>query len=63
MFKLMDLTNSAHGYHEYDLIARRLFVWGYIYPFIEAALGILYILNTNTPLLHAMTFVLSVLVA
>ena len=34
-FKLMDLQGFAHGYASYDLLAKKVPVYGYIYPFIE----------------------------
>lgn len=40
-FKLMDLGGFAHGYATYDLLAQRWFGYGYIYPFIELAFGLL----------------------
>lgn len=40
-FKLMDLEGFAHGYATYDLLARRWSGYGYVYPFIELAFGLL----------------------
>lgn len=34
-FKLLDLQGFAEGYATYDLIAKRLFAYGFLYPFIE----------------------------
>ncbi len=34
-FKLLDLKGFAEGYRMYDLLAQRLPVYSYIYPFIE----------------------------
>lgn len=39
-FKLMDLKGFAEGYASYDLIAKRVPVYGYIYPFIELFFGL-----------------------
>ncbi len=39
-FKLMDLKGFAEGYFTYDLLAKRLFSYGYIYPFIELVFGL-----------------------
>lgn len=39
-FKLMDLKGFAQGYSTYDLLARRWFFYGYIYPFIELFFGL-----------------------
>jgi len=39
-FKLMDLPGFAQGYYTYDLLAKRFFAYGYIYPFIELFFGL-----------------------
>lgn len=39
-FKLMDLKGFAEGYSTYDLLASRIFGYGYAYPFIELAFGL-----------------------
>ncbi len=39
-FKLMDLKGFAQGYSMYDLLAKRVYAYGYIYPFIELFFGI-----------------------
>ncbi len=40
-FKLMDLKGFAEGYSTYDLLASRVKGYGYVYPFIELAFGLL----------------------
>lgn len=40
-FKLMDLKGFAHGYADYDLLARKWHPYGFIYPFIELGFGFL----------------------
>jgi hypothetical protein len=51
-FKLIDLPGFAQGYFTYDLLAKRFFVYGYIYPFIELFFGLAMILYpTSTALL------------
>jgi len=42
-FKLLDIYGFAEGYATYDLLARRWYGYGYIYPFLELSLGILYL--------------------
>lgn len=42
-FKLLDIRGFAEGYSTYDLLARRWYTYGYIYPFFELGLGILYL--------------------
>ena len=43
-FKLMDLKGFAEGYSTYDLLAIKVPVYGYIYPFIELFFGLAMIL-------------------
>lgn len=38
-FKLMDIKGFAHGYADYDLLAKKWYPYGYIYPFIELFFG------------------------
>ena len=42
-FKLLDIRGFADGYATYDLLAKRWHTYGYIYPFLELSLGILYL--------------------
>lgn len=42
-FKLLDIKGFAEGYATYDLLAKRWFGYGYVYPFLELGLGILYL--------------------
>ena len=42
-FKFLDIRGFADGYATYDLLARRWHTYGYIYPFLELGLGILYL--------------------
>ena len=60
-FKLLDLKGFAQGYFTYDFLARRVFSYGYIYPFIELILGLSYLTGfnpqlTNMATLTVMTF-------
>jgi copper chaperone CopZ len=38
-FKLLDVPAFARSYAQYDIIAKHVPAWGYVYPFIELALG------------------------
>ena len=59
-FKLIDVKGFADGYSTYDLLARRIFTYGYVYPFIELFFGLAMILNpTSQPLLVAEIIVMS----
>lgn len=57
-FKLLDLKGFAEGYSTYDLLAKKVFNYGYVYPFLELLLGLLYLTQTVTPLVLGFTFVL-----
>ncbi len=45
LLKLVDLKGFVDGFQSYDSIASRFRLYGYIYPFIEIALGGLYLLG------------------
>lgn len=57
-FKLLDLSGFAEGYSTYDLLAKRVFSYGYIYPFLELLLGLAYVINFQPQLTNLVTFVL-----
>ncbi len=44
-FKLVDIKGFAAGYSTYDLLAKRFFLYGYIYPFIEIFFGLAMIIG------------------
>ena len=44
-FKFLNLEGFANSYRMYDIVSAKWKGWGYIYPFVELALGILYLLN------------------
>jgi copper chaperone CopZ len=46
-FKLLDIKAFAETYSMYDIVAKKIKVYAFIYPFIELALGIAYIINFN----------------
>jgi copper chaperone CopZ len=56
-FKLLDLAGFANSYAMYDVLAKRVPIYGYIYPFIELALGAAYILAYRSVLVNSITFV------
>jgi copper chaperone CopZ len=41
-FKMLDLKGFAESYSMYDIVAKKIKAWGFIYAFIELALGIAY---------------------
>jgi len=44
-FKLLNLEGFAMSYQMYDIVATKWKGWGYIYPFVELLLGILFLIN------------------
>lgn len=46
-FKLLDLKGFAESYSMYDLLAAKVPAYGYVYPFIELALGVAYLTGFN----------------
>lgn len=42
-FKLLDVPAFAMSYSSYDILARRWLEYGYVYPFLELALGAAYL--------------------
>ena len=43
LLKIFNLKGFMNGFAMYDLIAMRNSAWGYLYPFIELALGLAYL--------------------
>ena len=54
-FKMLDLAGFANSYAMYDVIAKRFPVYGFVYPAIELALGLAYIVAPN----HALTSIIT----
>lgn len=56
-FKLLNIEGFASSYQMYDLVAEQWRPWGYIYPFIELGLGILYLVNLAPVVTNIITLV------
>lgn len=56
-FKLLNLKGFAESYVMYDVVAKRLPAWAYIYAFTELALGIAFLVNFNPLVTNSVTFV------
>lgn len=56
-FKLLNLKGFAESYIMYDVLAKRIPIWAYLYVFVELGLGIAYLVNWN-PFLTNLTTVL-----
>ena len=57
-FKLLDLKGFAESYFSYDIVSKRWFGYGYVYPFIELALGLAYVISFHPLLTNSVTFVI-----
>jgi copper chaperone CopZ len=56
-FKLLDLKGFAYSYMSYDIIARKWTGWGYIYPFVELALGLAYLFHFDPTITNISTVI------
>lgn len=57
-FKFLNLSGFAESYAMYDVIAKRIPAWGYVYAFTELALGVAYLSNFNPLITNAVTFII-----
>lgn len=58
MFKIFDLSGYADGFEMYDLLAKRVRAYAYVYPFVELALGLAYL----TFLYPLVTYIVTIVV-
>ncbi len=56
-FKMLDLKGFAESYAMYDVVAKRIPVWGYIYALLELGLGVAYVVNFNPLITNVATAV------
>jgi copper chaperone CopZ len=56
-FKMLNLKGFAESYVMYDVVAKRLPAWAYVYAFTELALGIAFLVNFNPLITNSVTFV------
>jgi copper chaperone CopZ len=56
-FKLLNLKAFAESYAMYDIVAKKISVWGYIYAFIELGLGISFALNISPVIVNWVTLI------
>jgi copper chaperone CopZ len=59
-FKLLDVPAFARSYAQYDVIAKYIPAWGYVYPFVEVALGFGFLFWLDMQVLSWIALVLSV---
>lgn len=56
-FKFLDLKGFAESYAMYDIVAKRIPAWGYVYPFVELGLGIAFCINYQPQLTNIITLI------
>ncbi|MEY3239106.1 MAG: hypothetical protein RIR11_544 [Bacteroidota bacterium] len=56
-FKLLNLKGFAESYAMYDVLAKKMPTWGYVYAFVELGLGIAYLVGYNPLITNAVTIV------
>jgi hypothetical protein len=57
-FKLLDLKGFSQGYSSYDIIAKKFYHYGYIYPFIEFSFGFGYLIFPHNLYFNIAVFLL-----
>jgi copper chaperone CopZ len=55
-FKMLNLKGFAENYVMYDVLAKRIPAWAYLYAFVELGLGIAYLINFNPIVTNVITF-------
>jgi copper chaperone CopZ len=56
-FKLLNLKGFAESYAMYDVLAKKIPSWGYVYAFVELGLGIAYLVGYKPFMTNAITIV------
>lgn len=56
-FKMLDLRGFADSYRMYDILAKAIPSYGFLYPFIELGLGLAFLANFQPFLTNIITFV------
>jgi copper chaperone CopZ/uncharacterized membrane protein YphA (DoxX/SURF4 family) len=59
-FKMLDLKGFAQSYAMYDVIAKKVPAWGYVYAFLELSLGLAFALNYAPLYVNGFTSVLMI---
>ena len=57
-FKFLDLKGFPESFKMYDPLAKAIPAYGWIYPFIELALGLLFLMRIQIPLVLLITLVI-----
>ncbi len=56
-FKMLNLKGFADSYQMYDVVAKKIPAWAYLYAFIELALGVSYLINFNPIITNTLTLI------
>lgn len=56
-FKLINLKGFAESYAMYDVVAKKIPAWGYVYAFIELGLGVAFAVNFNPVVTNWITLI------
>ena len=56
-FKMLDLKGFPESFKMYDPLAKRLPIYGWMYPFIETALGLMFLMRFKVNIALIMTLV------
>lgn len=56
-FKLLDLKGFPESFKMYDPIAKVIPLYGWVYPFIEVALGVMFLMRIETPIALIITLI------
>ena len=56
-FKMLDLRGFASSYAMYDVLAKKIPSYGFVYPFIELGLGAAYLLAARPMLVNLITLI------
>jgi hypothetical protein len=60
-FKLFNLKEFAMGFASYDVIARRLLLYGYYYPFLQLSFALFYLLGGSDQYTDASVLIVSLI--
>jgi len=60
LFKFFDLKGFVEGFSTYDVVAKKIKVYGYAYPFVELFLGLGYLTGVHPFFVNAVTVVVMI---
>ena len=57
-FKMLDLKNFPDSFRMYDPLAKRVSIYGWMYPFIETALGLMFLMRFEIEIAIIVTLII-----